>query len=184
MGGNHPFQGEAAQFFAQMAPGVEIPVVAIVDEALRGKVAFRLAASVAAQIADVRAAARRGVGQGLEDAGVRLPGGGAQHPHPAYQFTLALVCAVQEFFDALPERGEIEQAGLGFFEQFLRGQQGIQLGGREPEAWQFERGLGVAIAAVFRIMGDGGAEQVAHFREDTGERGARAFQFFFQAGGR
>lgn len=53
----NPFHGEAAQGFSRMAPGIEIPVIPVQDESLRGDLAPGRAACRPPRVAELQTAA-------------------------------------------------------------------------------------------------------------------------------
>ena len=135
---------EGAQPVAQVAPGVEVPVVAVVHEALRGDLALGGLVGAAGVVADDQAlAAQQRRADGLEmievefaradgldaDAAVHLLGGvvgGAEQPREAREQRL----------DLRPQ----QPAGVEVGEQVLHGEQRVDLLGGEPEAREFVLG--------------------------------------------
>lgn len=141
LGCDDAFDGEAAQGVAGMAVRVQIPVVAVVDEPLRGDFALAGLVVAAPVVADVQAVSlQQRARYGLEAFQRDIASGHAQDAHSFGDFFAAQVSGREDFFDAFFDGFElcIEQAGLNVCEQLLGGQQRIEFGFAEPESGEFE----------------------------------------------
>jgi hypothetical protein len=126
--------GEGAQAVAQMAPGVEMPVVAIVVEALGRDFAFAHCVGAACVEADDQALPpqeRRA--DGLEVVEVEFAGTDALDADAALQFLGRVVGSTEQAAEAGEQRLDLrpeQAAGVEIREQMLHGQQGVDfLGG-------------------------------------------------------
>lgn len=170
------FDGKAAQAFFVVAPGVQIPVVAVVGEALRGDFAAAGFVALAVVVIDLEAVALQdGAGEGLKVAEVFLARGGGKDADALGGFARAQVIAVQQFVDAGLQWPQVvvEQAGFEVGEQVFQRDEGLQFGGGEPQAGECVAAVGgvVAIAAAFAVMDERGAEAVAQVGDQAGEGG-------------
>jgi hypothetical protein len=185
--------GEAAQAAAQVAPGIQVPVVAVVDEALGRDFAAGGRVGAAGVVFDDEAPAAQGGGaDGLEvfeleaarahgldadapgDFGGRVVGAAENAPEPVEQ---------------RPDVGAEQAAAVQVGEQVLHCQQGVDFFGAEPQAGQFKLGAEVVVgafepvAALFAVEDHRCAEGVAHVADVAGEGGAGDAEFVLQIEG-
>ena len=157
-GSGDAFDGEAAQGVAGMAVSVQIPVVAVVDEPLRGDFALAGLVVAAPVVADVQAVSLQQCARyGLKTFQRDIASGHAQDAHSfgdffAAQMAIAQIPGREDLFDAFLDGFElcIEQAGLNVREQLLGSQQRIEFGFAEPESGKLE-GLSVAQCVVVAV---------------------------------
>lgn len=120
-----------------MAPGIEIPVVAVVDEALRGNFTGAGLVALAVVVVDAQSVTLQdGMGNGLEVPRVFAPRGDAQKPDALGDFARAEVLACKKSVDAGFQRPQVvvEQSRFQIGEQVFQGDEGMQFGGGEPPA--------------------------------------------------
>lgn len=134
-----------------MTPRVEIPVVAVVHQALRRDFAVGDIAAYASVVFDFEPLALH---QRIGDGNETRPGsasGHAQNAHPAREFATAQMLGPENFVDLVPRRLQrfIEQSRFSVGQQFLRGQQCVEFGGIEPDTRQFVRAARRVAIAVF-----------------------------------
>ncbi len=184
MGRLDVFDGKAAQGVALVAPGVEIPVVAVVDEALGGDFAAGFGVAATAEITDGKAlAAQHGIRHGLEISVGGRASGNAQDADAPRNLGLPEVLQGKNLPDLVAYRRQhvVEQSGLDAAQQLLRAHQGVEFPAIEPQAGQFEgvvAGLGVVIAVALPVVFDGGIEEQSHLPDNAVDGGAGAFQLF------
>ncbi len=120
--GGDGVDGEVANFLAQVAPGVEIPVVAVVDQALRRDFALAFFAAATVVVTNLQALTleqRRG--DELEVLQVALALGGVQNADAFRDFLGCVVLAAEQTLKARQQWRDVraEQTGLHFFEEVL-----------------------------------------------------------------
>src|SRR4051812_16803344 len=156
--------GEAAQVFPQVAPGVEIPVVAVMHQALRRHFALCLLVVLAVVVADpeLRALQHGGCDNAeiLWIAGAAL---GLEDTDALLHFFPRVIAALQDAAQAIAQRLDLalEHAGLHVAEEAQRREEREHLGSVEPEsgqlvAWTGARraeavAVGVAVILDWRV---------------------------------
>lgn len=134
--------GETAQILAQVTPRVEIPVLAIAHQPLRGDGALGGLAGRACVVADRElAAGEERLGGGLEEFWARRAAPEAQDFYAALDFFKGVVGAFEERAQTLFQRIDVaaQQPRLQFVEQMLHGEERRGFGGVEPEAGEATR---------------------------------------------
>src|SRR5581483_4649073 len=164
--------GEAPQVVPQVAPGVEIPVVAVVHQALRRDGALGLLVFLAVVVPDPELRALehclRGDAEVLGVAGAAL---GLEDADAALDFLPGVVARAEELAQALSQRVDlpVEHARLQIAEHAQRGKQRQHLGCVEPEARQLVTRpgarRGVAVAVRLAVVLDRRVEALAHVGE-------------------
>src|SRR5215472_17330952 len=128
---------EAAEVLAQVAPGVQVPVVAVMHEALRRDFALGDAILVAVVVADEepRASQERGRND-AEPGSVTFPALGLKDADALLDFFPGVIAAAEDGAQALDEGGDLltQKSRLQVTEELQRGEEGVDLGGIEPEA--------------------------------------------------
>lgn len=93
-------EGKAAEGIALVAPGVEVPVIAVVDEALRGNLAAGALATGPGEVEEMEAAAGEQSGaDGLEVLGGDRSGGDGQDADATHEFECGSIGGAEEFFE-------------------------------------------------------------------------------------
>ena len=174
--GADAFDGEVAQAFFVVAPGVEVPVVAVVGEALGGNFAGAGLVAFAVVVVDREPVALQdGMGDGLEVARVFSAGGEAEQTDALGGFACAEVLAFQQLVDADLQRAQmvVEQAGFQMGQQVFKGDEGEQFVGAEPQAGQGVAAVGgfLAIAVAVLVVDERCAEFVAQIGDQAGQGG-------------
>ncbi len=176
-------EGEAAQLLAPVAKGVEVPVAAIVDEALRGDGAFAGLVACAAVVENTQSAALQdGAGDLTEMAHCRGACGHLQDADAAADVGMSAAAVGEQVLQTFFEGGDGggENTGLEFVEQVLRDQQGVKFFSIEPEARQFVEASGVAVVIItvaIRVVFQWYAQRIAQLANRASYRGFRAVQF-------
>ena len=163
---------EGAQSVAQMAPGVEVPVVAVVIEALRRDFPFGDLVGAPGVVADHQAlAAEQGGADRLEMVEMELAGADRLDADAALHFLDRVVGGAEQAGEAgeqgLDLRAE-QAAGVEVREEVLHGQQGMDFLGGEPQARQLVlradplTGLLEAIATQIAVEDQRRVQAVAH----------------------
>ena len=166
-----------------MAPDVEVPVAAVVDEALGGDGAFSGLVTRTAVVEDAQLPALQdGAGDLAEVFHIGGTGGHLQDADAASDVGVSAMAMGKQVLQAFLEGGDVrgEDAGLEFVEELLRGQQGVEFFGVEPEARQFiERLTGgvVLVAFAIGIVDQRRAEGVAQLVDGASCGGFGAVQF-------
>ena len=128
--------GKAAECVAVVAPGVHVPVIAVVNQALRGNFAPGKLAAGAREVKELEAAAReQGGADGLEVFGGDGPRGKREETHAAHEFTGGAVGAAEEFFQQSAQRGEVgtEQVRVKTTYQVIEDQECLDFGGGQVD---------------------------------------------------
>ena len=179
---------ERAQRLALVAEGVEVPVVAVVDEALRRDLALERVAVLATRVAELEAAACEQRGrEHAEVAGLDRAGAHAEHADPVGDVVGGVLARFEQFLESLAQRRHQfrQHARLQVGDQLVHRQQRAQLLGVEPQAGQLpERAvLDLVVEAVgllVTVVEDRGVEAVAQVVEVALERGARDFELLHE----
>ena len=172
---------EAARAAAQVAPGVDVPVAAVVDQPLRRELAFGGLVGAARPVAHPQPAPLH---QRLRHRREGIPGGEPlprrEDAHAPAQFREGAAGIAQQLLQLTAQcRHRFrEQARAHLLQQGVHGQQGVQLLGREPQARQLETGTarGVAVAVLRLVVLDGRAVAVAQVFHVAHEGRARDLQ--------
>src|SRR5690606_17668360 len=177
---------EAAQRLAVVVPGVEVPVVPVVGDALRGHRAPGLLVGRARAVVEGELLAlqhRRA--HGAERLLVHAPAAVRDHAHAFDRPVLAGRMLVEQLVDARLQRRQRarQHPATAAREQLLGGQQRVQFVGIEPQAGQFEAPalLGVVAEAGFAVADHRRHQRVAQEGQVAVDRGAGAFELFAQA---
>src|SRR5690606_15875869 len=178
---------EAAQRFLLLVPRIEVPVVAVVGDALRRHRAPGLLVGGAGAVFERQPLARQHRrAHGAEGVLVHAPGAVRDHPHALDRPRLAGRVFGQQFLDpALQRRQRRRQhPAAAAREQLLRGEQRVQLVGVEPQSGQLEPVALVGVVAEARLaVADHRRHQsVAQEGQVAVDGGARAFEFVAQPG--
>ena len=154
----HPLDGvhaEAAQRLAPVAVGVQVPVVAVVHQALGRNLTLAALAGAPALVVDDQAlAAQQGRAHGLEVRQVQLARPHGQHPHTTGHVGRHRGAAAQGLGQALAQRFDVraqQAAGVQVGQQVLHGQQRVDFFGTEPQAGQFVLRTHQLLAGVQQI---------------------------------
>ena len=177
-------EGEASQCVAQVAPGVEVPVLAVVHEALRREGAFEGVVPRPAVVHDMHPAAReQRLADGLELARADLAAGGVQDPHAPRHFRGCPDITAEQSAGPVDQRLDVraEQARVHLLEQLTEREEGPELGLVQPQPGEgvARRGRGrlrEPVPARLPIPCDRGVQPVAEILEVALERGARDFE--------
>ncbi len=177
----HPIDREAPQRPAQVTPGVEVPVVAVVREALRGHPALGDLVAGPAVVQDAQPApAHQCARQALERLEIGAARRHLQDADPVLDLAIAARALVQQARDALAQGSNVrlQQTGLHVGEQLERRHQGVDLRGVEPQARQFVQRVapGVVVAVALVVVLDWRAQVGAHVVDDALDRGPRALE--------
>ena len=176
---------EAAQRVAVVVPRIEVPVVAVMSDALRRHpTPGRFVGGAGAVFEGQPLARQHRRGHRAETGLVQRAAAVRDHPHPVHRPVAGPGLRGQQAFDARLQRRQRrgQHAGTGTRQQLLRRQQGIQFFRTQPHAGQFE-----AVALFGRVAEAGLA--VAFHRRHQGiaqegqvaiDGGTRAAQFFLQ----
>ena len=180
----HAVEGEAPQPVPQVAPSVEVPVLAVVHEALRREGAFQGLVPRPAVVDDSDPAAReQRLADGAELGGADLAARGVQDPDAPGHLRGSLPAASEELARALDQRLDVrpEQARVHLLEQLPEREESPDLGLVEPEPGEGVAGGGVRrgrrrrepVAARRPIPLDGRVQPVPEVLEVALEGGAR-----------
>ena len=181
-------EGEAAQGLPLVAPGVEVPVVPIVHQPLRREGAAGLFVVAPAAVVDGDALAlQQGAGDALKVLCGHRAGGVGEDAHPLGDIPTAHLLQFEDLLDTLLQRVQVafQQAWLHVGQQLLGDEQGVKLGGVEPEPWQMVGVVPLAVievAVAFAVILDGGTEVVAQIFDGSLDGGFGALQLLFQRG--
>lgn len=177
--------GKNAQGFFPVAPGIEVPVVAIVGKPLRGD--FARAGLVALTVVifyKEPLALQDGAGRGLEVVQVCCASRHGQDADALLRLAAAQVFRLQDALQAGADRRKqmVQQAGLERLQQVIEADEGMQFFAGEPQAGQFEATVRrvETVAAMFLVEDKGSAEFFAQVGDKAGEFGAGNFQFVQQ----
>lgn len=170
---------KAAQFVAQVAPGVEVPVVAVVGQALRRDFALAGVALAAGDVFDAEAAPfHEGGGDVLEVLRRVVAGGGAQDADAPGDVVGRIGGAFEHAEQALAQRADMfgeQTAGVEGGEKLLHAEQGVDFAGREPDAGEFvalDAGIN-AVGARVAVADDGNVHAIAQVPDVAVQCGAR-----------
>ena len=176
-------EGKGAHALTQVAPGFQVPVVAVVEQALGREFAFTEPLLAALEVSDGKTPALgQGVGNGLEIFPGRSRGSPQNADTPADLIAAAVLC-----FQQLPDVGlkgcqlALQQTWLHRFQQLLHAEQRMQLGGVEPDPGEFIHFAvlavaGIVVAVACAVIFDRGVEVVAHIVDDALCSGAGTLQ--------
>ena len=180
---------EGAQAVPQMAPGVEVPVAAVVVEALRRDLAFRHLVGAARMVADQQALSpQQGGADALEVVQVQFARTDRLDADAALHLLGRVVGAAEqagEPGEQGPDLRPEQAAGVEVREEMMHGQQRMDFLGAEPQPGQLIvradplSGLLEAVAAQVAVEADRRVQAVAHVGEVALERGpgdAETFQ--------
>lgn len=144
------------QFIAQVAPCLQIPVVAVVRQPLRRDFALAGVAVAAGDVFDAQPSPFHERGCDVLEVLRRVVAGrGAQDADAAGDFVGGIGGAFEHAEQALAQRADVfgkQAAGVEGGEQLLHAEQGVDFAGREPDAGEF-----VAFDAVVDAVGAGGS---------------------------
>lgn len=170
---------KAAQFVAQVAPGVEVPVVAVVGQALRRDFALAGVALAAGDVFDAEAAPfHEGGGDVLEVLRRVVAGGGAQDADAPGDVVGRIGGAFEHAEQALAQRADMfgeQTAGVEGGEKLLHAEQGVDFAGREPDAGEFvalDAGIN-AVGTRVAVADDGNVHAIAPVPDVAVQCGAR-----------
>src|SRR5487761_2602974 len=180
------FDRKTAQRISLVAMRIQIPVIPVMNETLRGDYARTGLIVPARMIVDTQTVSlQQGTRHRLKTDRLNIASGHAQDMHSPCNLIAIQMPACQNFFDAILDGFElrVEQSGLDLRQQLLRGQQRVDFSRTEPESGQFEsltfvRLIEVAVAQP--VVLDRRIEIQTHFRNNAPDRGARTFEFFLQ----
>ena len=178
-------ESEAAEVLSQMAPGVEVPGVAVVHQTLRRDLALERLTACAVVVAQRQASPLPQRTRDLAEPRAGRAGRLAEDAYPARHLAAADVLGREQLLDPLLDRRElaVEQAGLEPVQQLVRRGEGVQLAGVEPQAGQLEhatlRGV-VTVAVAGAVVDDRRVQVVAHVLADALDGRARALQLLFE----
>ena len=177
----HAVEGEAPQCVPQVAPGVEVPVLAVVHEALGREGAFEGLVPRPAVVDDADPAAReQRLADGAELGGADLAARRVQDPNAPDHFRGSAPAAPEELARAVDQRLDVrpEQARVHLLEQLAEREEGPDLGLVEPEPGEGIAGGGrrrrrQPVAASPPVPLDRRVQPVAEILEVAPEGGAR-----------
>ena len=174
---------EAAHTLRLVAPRIDVPVAAVVDQVLGRESALGFVIPLAVVVADGEALAlEHGGSDSLEVLELRLACRLLQHVDAPLDLFRGVVALVEDRAQPLEQRLHVrrEQARLQGLEQMLHGEQRVGFRRREPQARQLEaRGIGVEPVAVRRLVPlDRRLEAVAQVFEVALEGGGRNLELF------
>ena len=172
--------GEAPEVVAQVAPSVEVPIVAVVDEALRGDFAFGGAVFAAVVVPDEEPRTlEEGRRDDAEPGGVTFSALGLEDADPLLDFLPGMITAPEDSAQPLDQCAGLgaEVAGLEVAKELEGGEEGVDFGGVEPETGELVTGAGAGFAETIGVdisdVFDRGVEAVAHVYEVALQSGAR-----------
>ena len=132
---------KTSQLFTQMAPGIEIPVVAVVGEALWRDLALAGGAVAACAVVDTKALAfHQRCGNGREVLGGTGPGRSAENVDTPGNVFAGSGHRLEHAGEAVAQRADVfgqNAAGVESGEQLLHAEQSVNFASREPDAGQF-----------------------------------------------
>ena len=172
---------EAAQVIAQVAPGVQVPVVAVMHQALWRHLTLGGLAVLPAKVPDFQALPGQGGGSyRLEGFGLHHPLAGVHDADAAGHIQAGEAVLGHQLAQALLERLELgaQQPRFELLQQLLDGDQGQQLLLVEPQARQFGVVVALAqgVATGITVKLDGHMQLVTQLGDVSLESGARDFQ--------
>src|SRR5439155_14254460 len=183
LGGADGVDREAAQRFAHVAVGVDIPVAAVVHQALRRDLALGLAVVLAVVVSNPEARAPYNCGRDHAEMRAGMLGGRAAalglEDADALLDVLPPGLAAEDGAQALPQRPDVrlEEAGLQLGEERVHAEERVRLAGVEPQARQFvaraRARLAEAVAVRLAVVLDRRVEAVLHVLEVALERRRR-----------
>ena len=173
-----------------MAPGIEIPVVAVMVESLRRDFPFGHLVGASGVVSDDEAlAAEQGRADGLEMIEMEFAGADGLDADAALHFLNRVVGGAEQAGEAgeqgLDLRSE-QAAGVEVREEVLHGQQGMDFLGGEPQSRQLILradplpGLLEAVAAQVSVEDQGRIQAVPHVGDIALERGPGNTEAFLQ----
>ena len=179
-------EGEAPQPVPQVAPRIEVPVLAVVHEALRREGAFQGLVPRPAVVDDAHpAACEERLADGPELRGPDLAAGRVQDPHPPRHFRGRAGIAAEKRPRAVNQGLDVrpEQPRVHLLEQLAQREEGPDLGLVQPEPGEritgrTRRRFHESIAAAPPIPCDRRVQPIAEILEIALEGGARDFELF------
>ena len=183
--GGDPVDGEAAQRFAVVVPGVQVPVVAVMGDPLRRDGAPGLLVGRARAVVEGELLAlEHRTGHGTEGLLVQLARAVRHHPHPFHRPAPAAGLFGQQRLDPLLERRQRagQHAAAGARQQLLRRKQRVQLLRTQPQAGEFEAiGLLLVVAeAGLAVAHHRRHQRIAQEGQVAIDGRARTAQFLLQ----
>ena len=177
--------GEAAQGVALVVPRVQVPVVAIVGDALRRHRAARTLVGGARAVFELQLLAfQHGRGDGAEAGLVQLAAAVRDDAHPVDRPLRHAGVVGQQALDPLLQRCQRarQHATARAHQQLLRGQQRVEFFRTQPQAGQFETLAlrGVIAEAGLAIALDGRHQRIAQIGQVAVDRRARTAQLLLQ----
>lgn len=181
--------GEVAQCAAEVAPGVEVPVFAVMDEALGRDLALGFLVATAGVVSDRKSlTTQQRRADAFEMGELHAAFADADDQYPLADFFGGVVGRAKQSVQALDQRGDMggkNSPRIEIGEQVLHGEQGVDLLVGEPHAGQlYLRAGGLAgvdlVAVEFSVPGDRGVEVAAQEFEVTFEGGRRNLKILQQ----
>jgi len=167
-------------------PGIEVPVVAVIDQALGRDLALGGLVVVAGVVANEEALpAQQGGADGGEVIEGQVPHLHAEHAHALLHLGGGIVGAAEQLLQPRHEGlqvGAEEPAAVESGDELLHGEQGMDLGIVEPQAGELglHRRLAASaiqtVAAQLAVEDDGHAQAIAHELDVAVQRRAGGFR--------